>query len=576
MKTFYSCLLLLFINVSLLSAQSVFILINNDYTYMLDRYEIKSDNNVGNRIFSAMKPYLRKNVAQLADTLLSGDSIHYSKIDKANLKYLQDDNWEDSKNENAGNGKKPFLKKLYEKKNDFYQFHNRDFEIQVNPVLDFSAGREKGYGGLEYLNTRGVEIRGSIDQKIGFYTYFSDNQAVFPVYVRNEIKYFGGVVPGNGVFDDAFGKYGYDFFDANGYITFNFTKHINFQIGHDKNFIGNGYRSLFLSDFSGNYFFAKITTNVWKLQYTNIFAKLGAFTTANTQTNTNYEGNKYMALNYLSVNITRKITIGFFESVTFGKTDSLQNRDFDPNYLDPVIFTKWAEDKTQYNDKAHLGFDWKWNFLKHFSYYGQVFIDDILVHALLDNTGSWVNTQAFQNGIKYIDVAGIKNLDMQLESNIVKPYTYTHTGFSQYANYSNYSNYTNDQMPLADPYGANFYEWVGILRYQPHPKVSLTAKGIYTIIGLDSIGPNAKNYGSNIFLDYLTHVHDNGNTIAQGYKTHIEFVDFTVTWQVRHNLFIDFKSILRNESSELAAYNSKTVYLGAALRWNIAQRLNEY
>ena len=45
---------------------------------------------------------------------------------------------------------------------------------------------------------------------------------------------------------------GYDYFDARGYFTFNVTKYIDVAFGYDKNFIGNGYRSLFLSDFGNS------------------------------------------------------------------------------------------------------------------------------------------------------------------------------------------------------------------------------------------------------------------------------------------------------------------------------------
>jgi hypothetical protein len=61
-------------------------------------------------------------------------------------------------------------------------------------------------------------------------------------------------VPGAGFYQDFKGT-GYDYFDARGYITFNAAKYIDIQFGYDKNFIGDGYRSLFLSDFSAPYFF---------------------------------------------------------------------------------------------------------------------------------------------------------------------------------------------------------------------------------------------------------------------------------------------------------------------------------
>jgi hypothetical protein len=65
-----------------------------------------------------------------------------------------------------------------------------------------------------------------------------------------------------------------DYFDARGYITFNAAKFIDFQFGYDKNFIGNGYRSFFLSDWGNSYLFAKINTKIWKFNYQNIFMEL--------------------------------------------------------------------------------------------------------------------------------------------------------------------------------------------------------------------------------------------------------------------------------------------------------------
>jgi hypothetical protein len=68
----------------------------------------------------------------------------------------------------------------------------------------------------------------------------------------------------------------YDFFSARGYVTYAATKHINVQLGHDRNFIGNGYRSLILSDYSSPYFFLKLNTRIWKLNYQNVFAEMTA------------------------------------------------------------------------------------------------------------------------------------------------------------------------------------------------------------------------------------------------------------------------------------------------------------
>ena len=52
------------------------------------------------------------------------------------------------------------------------------------------------------------------------------------------------------------------------------TKYIDVAFGYDKNFIGNGYRSLFLSDFGNNNLFLKLNTRIWKFNYQNLFMEL--------------------------------------------------------------------------------------------------------------------------------------------------------------------------------------------------------------------------------------------------------------------------------------------------------------
>ena len=80
-------------------------------------------------------------------------------------------------------------------------------------------------------------------------------------------------VPGAG-FYKPFKTTATDYFDARGSINFSAAKYIDFQFGYDKNFIGNGYRSLFFSDFGNNYLFLKINTRIWKFNYQNLFMEL--------------------------------------------------------------------------------------------------------------------------------------------------------------------------------------------------------------------------------------------------------------------------------------------------------------
>src|SRR5213078_2100497 len=106
---------------------------------------------------------------------------------------------------------------------------------------------------------------------------------------------------------------------------------------------------------------------------------------------------------------------------------------------------------------------------------------------------------------KYIDAFGIKNLDLQLETNRVRPFTYSH--------YDSISNYTHYNQPLAHPLGANFQEFIGIINYQPLPKLFINSKTIYYTQGLDS---NGVNFGANPFNDYQTRTKDEGFKVGSG------------------------------------------------------------
>ena len=201
--------------------------------------------------------------------------------------------------------KKPLLKYFYEKKSDFYSFHNNDFDLHLNPVLYLGYSNESNSSVHPFINTRGVELRGMIDKKVGFITFLAENQIIFPTYVRDRIA-SDDAVPNENYFrklsENASNTM--DFVTARGYITFKATKHIDVQFGHDKNFIGNGYRSMILSDYSGNYLFLKLSTQVWKIKYTNIFAQMSVPSLASTNL-TIYK--KFFTFHHLSLNIWQKI-----------------------------------------------------------------------------------------------------------------------------------------------------------------------------------------------------------------------------------------------------------------------------
>ena len=584
---------------------ATYVPLDPDTYRLLDRYAIKFGPDAEGDPHTSVRPYTRAAAARLGVRMTYADDDStatygrdqtlrstFSEADKFNAAYLLRDNWT---NANVvlklDQGLSPVRDYFHGvgSTSDLYYHVSKDFMLRVNPVLLLQAGKDSknlSADGLRYVNTRGVQVEGTIDQRLGFYAFLSDNQEAVPQYVQNRVVR-DTIVPHEGYWK-YFKKVGgsaYDFFSARGYVTYAATKHINVQLGHDRNFIGNGYRSLILSDYSAPYFFLKLNTRVWKFNYQNLFAEL----TAEKKNADQVYPKKYMALHHLSLDVTPDFNIGLFEAEMFG---SAHNR-FELQYLNPIIFYRAIEQNVGSADNALLGLDFKWNVLHTAQLYGQVVLDEFKLSEVRSGNGWWANKQAIQVGGKYIDVAGIRNLDLQAELNYIRPYTYQHESY--------YTAYTNYQQPLAHPMGANLTEVLGVLSYQPLPRLHLVAKAIYTEQGLDygydaggqiiTVAPIVSadglgnpittgrivNYGSNPLTPYTFHPMDYGNRTGQGNKSRLLHTDFTASYQPRLNLFVDAKLIARHQTYSLTPEaNGNEVYASLALRWNIAQRLHEF
>ena len=100
-----------------------------------------------------------------------------------------------------------------------------------------------------------------------------------------------------------------------------------------KNFIGDSYRSLILSDVATPYPYFKINTTFWKIKYTNLWMWM-----QDVRKELTVDGafkQKFMAIHYLSWNVSKKLNLGLFETVIW---DNVNDRGFDVNYLNPLIF----------------------------------------------------------------------------------------------------------------------------------------------------------------------------------------------------------------------------------------------
>ncbi|WP_258102959.1 capsule assembly Wzi family protein [Marinoscillum sp. MHG1-6] len=523
----------------------------NTYSYgLFSDWDIQAESNY----FTTVKPISRR---QLAKGILAKKALN-DESDSFELGYasLESREYLDSVPPNS-----PALwGQLYEYHSDFYSHSSKDFDLHVNPVIVFEGGKENRTKDLLFQNYRGLEIRGTIDEKVSFYTLLNENQARYPHYVRNVTDSTLGV-PYEG-FWKQYNVTGIDFLRAQGFINFDISRHINAQFGYGNHFIGNGRRSLILSDFGNNYPYLRLQTKIWKFQYTNIFAQLTAETAGGSfgLLGTGSFPRKYLALHHLDLSVSDKLNIGLFESVIFGRPDSLGNG-YRLEYLNPVIFYRALEQQDGSSDNAIIGLDFKWNPLRRISLYGQLVIDELIISKALSGDGYWENKQGFQLGIKYPDAFGIKTLHLQAEWNQVRPYTYAHQ--------NNYTSYSHYNLPLAHPLGANFKEVLFVANYRPIDRLEIESQFLLAQYGNDF---DSLSYGKNILKSYGLKTGEINIDLLQGNKTNLVLFQTRASYQCYHNLFIDLLFIYRKERFALGLQDFQSQIFTAGIRYNFGWR----
>ena len=574
-----------------LSAQESTLPLGSEGYPILERMRILSG--AGTPYHTALKGYCRKDAAAAAVAWDTMPGNQWSKLDRSDLRYLFRDNNEwfykyrktqkidaqkiiytdssqtlysvasetDTEPDYFETRDKPLLKALYKTPAHFYELHIKDFFFSFNPVINLQGGGMSGEGKrLMFYNQRGAEMRWSLDDKIYFYSQILEHQARFPDYVNQYVTKFR-VVPGASFVkrytSPLLGiENGYDFLNAQAYLGANVTRHFGFQLGHGRNFIGDGYRSMILSDFSAPYFYLKLNWRIWKFHYQNIFTELAARTPQDRGPN-EVVPKKYAAMHHISFNITPKLNVGLFETVVFQR-----DKGFELQYLNPVILYRTIEGALGSPDNVLLGGNFRWDFLKRFQLYGQMILDEFKFDELfIKKEGWWANKFGTQLGLKYINAFGLDHLDVQVEYNAVRPYTYTHRDTLYPSSYSHYN------QPLAHPLGANFKEFLTIVRYRPVERLQFTGRLLRYKTGEDGAG---QNWGSNILLSHFTREQDYGNFTGQGIETKVLLLGLEASYTLGHNIYFDLQYQHRKKDSAEAARDLTTRFVSAGFRMNIA------
>ncbi|MCE2711414.1 MAG: hypothetical protein LW688_02620 [Cryomorphaceae bacterium] len=286
------------------------------------------------------------------------------------------------------------------------------------------------------------------------------------------------------------------FTDLRGRVSFSPNSIFNFQAGLDKNFIGEGSRSLFLSDYGKAYPFGMVRTKFWRVEYSVVYQFF------REETNKGWL-NKNGATHHISFNAAKWLNFGIFESVIFLPKDTMLNRGYDAEYLNPIVFYRPQEYSMGSSDNVLLGAsfsaDWKEN-----TFYGQLILDEFFLAEIKAKSGWWANKYGGQLGIKGRFKKRAIPLFYRIEYNTVRPYTYAHLNSGQ--------NYGNSGATLAHPMGSNFMEILGELKGQ---KGKWNAK-LFVSYFLQGLDKNGLSYGSDIYQPYTNRPYEYGHFIGQG------------------------------------------------------------
>ncbi|MCB9183227.1 MAG: hypothetical protein H6591_04860 [Flavobacteriales bacterium] len=360
-------------------------------------------------------------------------------------------------------------------------------KVRWGPLLDLQAGFDTDTAaGVVHRAGAGFWFDADLGQRWSVHADAMSWHERLPAYL-DSVADAAQTVPGEGI---SYLPFGADsgaavaHYDWSGYVSWDPGKYFNLTLGRGKNFFGDGYRSLLLSDEATSYPYLRITTTVWRVKYVNLFASMNDIRGANGVASDFRR--KWASMHYLSWNAGKRINVALFEAIVWSQGDSLYPRGFDMNYLNPIIFYRPVEYNLGSPDNALLGGSFSIKAGKRTLLYGQVVLDEFLLKEVRAGNGWFGNKQAAQLGLVARDAFGRKGLMLRAEWNAVRPFMYTHSDTRQ--------NYAHFGQPLAHPFGSNFQEVLAQAELT-QDRWLFSARASMAWLGRDA----EYSYGNNIF-----------------------------------------------------------------------------
>ncbi len=445
---------------------------------------------------------------------------------------------------------------------------DENYRFTADPVLDFQFSKNRDQEKYFYRNTRGFYVTGRIGKKVAFHSVLFENQVAFQPYVtrfinkKEVIPHAASYKPYEAPFSQLAPE-AYDFAMAEGVLSWNAIPELNLQMGQGKHIIGDGYRSLLLSDNSYSYPFIKATATFWKIQYTAMFAEMLDMDLPN-DAESGYR-KKRSSIQFVNFKALPWLQAGLFEATIYQPEDSTGYEGFKANYINPVILSRTIEYGLDSKNNTLLGANLRIQLPLKLVLYGQFVLDE-----LGDKNGKKLSEKAdrygYQIGAKWFDVLSVEQLYLQAEYNAAMPYLYASNPSSQ--------NYGHTRQPLAHPLGANFKEFVGLFQYQ-YRDFALEIQANYAWYGTDT---SEFSFGKDICkpapeLEYGEEVDTH---ITQGIETKLAFARAQLSYILnpRTDMRIYVEAAMRKEANDVINYED--VFVSFGLRTFLSNRLFDF
>jgi hypothetical protein len=347
-----------------------------------------------------------------------------------------------------------FVRKLFHE--HLFIIGNEKYKVYFDPIFDFRYNRlqdltdhNNPVGINGYTNTRGAIVNVKLSEYVYLNTSIYENQAVLPAYMA-EVYRIKGNIPGYARVKKLNGFSEFDYANAYGNVSFRPIKCLNFTLGYDRLFIGDGLHSMILSDYAAPMPYIKTSVKFGKWEYVNLVTRLMQYNTMQN-VETADKTSKVATYNFMIFNPQNGWQFTFFEQSVIDH----KNKTFWEGLAQGIPVARLFYPIFADNTNARFGANVMYEHPKIGIFYTQ---------AVMDIYNAFLNFD-FQIGYKNHNLLNVKGLYIQLECNLdASRILKHHIGYPDY--YTQFIINSNYGQSLTIPKNRETYLFSSVLSYQ--------------------------------------------------------------------------------------------------------------